>query len=58
MKRELGIAATLSALELPRRLSRADIPALVDVAVNDICHQTNPRKCERADFERIFDAAM
>lgn len=58
LKRDLGIAATLSALEIPRRLSRADIPALVDIAIDDICHRTNPRKCERQDFERIFDAAM
>ncbi len=58
MKRDLGIAATLSALDIPRRLSHADIPALVDVAIDDICHQTNPRKCGRADFELVFDAAM
>jgi alcohol dehydrogenase class IV len=36
----------------------ADIPALVEVAINDICHQTNPRRCTRKDFERIFTEAM
>ena len=28
-------------------MTAADIPALVDVAIDDICHQTNPRKCTR-----------
>ena len=26
--------------------------------INDICHQTNPRPCTRADFERIFAEAL
>jgi alcohol dehydrogenase class IV len=30
----------------------------VEVAINDICHQTNPRPCTREDFERIFVAAI
>ena len=38
------------------RSPRADIPALVDVAIHDTCHQTNPRKCDarglRADLRR------
>ena len=41
-----------------RPVTRADIPALVDVAINDTCHQTNPRKCTREDFERMFAAAI
>ena len=58
LKRDLAIPAT------PRRRTRqaaghrADIPALVDVAINDTCHQTNPRPCTRADFERIFAEAI
>jgi alcohol dehydrogenase class IV len=58
LKRDLGIPATLSAHAAKRPVTRADIPALVDVAINDTCHQTNPRKCTRADFERIFAEAM
>jgi len=58
LKRDLGIPATLSGLEAKRPVTRADIPALADVAINDICHQTNPRKCTRADFERLFADAM
>ncbi|HEX4523022.1 MAG TPA: iron-containing alcohol dehydrogenase [Casimicrobiaceae bacterium] len=58
LKRDLGIPATLSGHAAKRPVTKADIPALVDVAINDTCHQTNPRKCTRADFERIFGEAM
>src|SRR4029453_596907 len=58
MKATLGIPATLSGLHATRPVTQADIPALVDVAILDTCHQTNPRKCTRADFERIFAEAM
>jgi alcohol dehydrogenase class IV len=27
-------------------------------AVADMCHQTNPRPCTAADFERLFAEAM
>ncbi len=58
MKADLGIPATLGAMPTERRVTRADIPGLVDVAILDTCHQTNPRPCTRADFERIFAAAI
>ena len=34
------------------------LPRLVAIATQDICHQTNPRPCTAADFERLFAAAM
>ena len=58
MKADLGIPATLSALKSDRPVTRADIPALVEVAIHDTCHRTNPRACTRADFERIFAEAI
>ncbi|HEV7413530.1 MAG TPA: iron-containing alcohol dehydrogenase [Casimicrobiaceae bacterium] len=58
LKRDLGIPATLSGHAAKRPVTKADIPALADIAINDVCHQTNPRKCTRADFERIFAEAM
>jgi len=58
LKAELGIPATLSALTAARPVTRADIPALVDVAIDDICHKTNPRPCTRADFEALFAQAI
>ena len=58
MKADLGIPATLSAMTAKRPVTRADIPALVDVAINDTCHKTNPRQCTREDFERMFADAI
>ncbi|TMH62065.1 MAG: iron-containing alcohol dehydrogenase [Betaproteobacteria bacterium] len=58
LKRDLAIPATLSAYEAKRPVTKTDIPALVEVAINDTCHQTNPRPCTRADFERIFAEAI
>jgi alcohol dehydrogenase class IV len=34
------------------------MPRLVEIAVADICHNTNPRPCTAADFERLFTAAF
>ena len=58
LKRDLRIPARLSEHAAKRPVTKADIPALSEVAINDTCHQTNPRKCTRADFERIFAEAM
>ena len=58
LKKDLAIPLRLSAYDAKRPVTKADIAALVDVAVNDICHQTNPRPCTREDFERIFAEAM
>jgi len=58
LKRDLAIPATLSAYQAKRAVTRADIPALVEVAMNDTCHQTNPRPCTREDFEQIFSDAI
>jgi alcohol dehydrogenase class IV len=57
-KAGLGIPATLSAMTAQRPVTRADIPALVEVAIHDTCHKTNPRPCAREDFEAIFAAAI
>ncbi len=58
MKADLRIPAKLGAFASKRPVTEADIPALVEVAVNDTCHLTNPRKCTREDFERIFADAI
>ena len=58
LKAELSIPATLGALRAARPVTSADIPALVEVALKDTCHLTNPRKCTREDFGRIFAGAM
>ena len=48
---------------LPRKLSQAGvkkemIPRLVEKAVADACHQSNPRPCTAADFERLIKEAF
>lgn len=54
LKREIGIPAKLG----EKGVTAAQIPALVDVAVADTCHQTNPRPCTAADFRGIFADAI
>ncbi|MEO6749127.1 MAG: iron-containing alcohol dehydrogenase, partial [Casimicrobiaceae bacterium] len=58
LKRTIGIPASLSGLKGARAVTRADIPALVAVAVDDICHRTNPRPCTAGDFAALFEAAL
>lgn len=53
-KRSIGITGTLGA----HGVTQAHIPRLVDIAVKDICHQTNPRPVTARDFERLFAAAL
>lgn len=53
-KARLGVPARLGALGV----TSAQIPALADVAIADICHQTNPRACKRSDFENLFAEAL
>lgn len=54
LKARIGIPARLGAIGV----AAAHVPRLVEVAVADACHRTNPRPCSRADFERIFTAAL
>ena len=54
LKQRIGIPARLGA----KGVTEQHLPRLVDIAVNDTCHQTNPRPCARGDFERIFRQAL
>jgi len=58
LKSAIGIPARLSNYRGSRPVVAADLPKLVDIATADICHQTNPRPCTRADFERLFAEAL
>ena len=55
---DIGIPATLSAVKGTRAVTGADVPALVAIAVADICHATNPRPVSAADFSALFAAAL
>jgi alcohol dehydrogenase class IV len=54
LKQQIGIAASLGAVGVKRE----QVPRLVEIATRDLCHQTNPRVCTPADFERFFREAM
>ena len=58
LKAALAIPAKVSDYRGARPVTTADIPRLVEVAIADICHQTNPRKCTEADFQALFTAAL
>jgi alcohol dehydrogenase class IV len=53
-KREVQIPARLREIGAKPEHVRP----LVAVALKDSCHQTNPRPCTEADFERLFSEAL
>jgi alcohol dehydrogenase class IV len=54
LKERIGIAGPLSA----HGVRREQLPRLVEIATADMCHQTNPRPCTAADFQRLFEEAL
>jgi hypothetical protein len=54
LKARVGITGKLA----QHGVKREQLPRLVEIAVADICHQTNPRPVTAADFQRLFEAAM
>jgi alcohol dehydrogenase class IV len=54
LKADIGITGRLS----DHGVRAEHLPRLVQVATADICHQTNPRPCTSADFERLLTAAL
>ena len=54
LKSRIGIPAKLGA----KGVKAEHVASLVEIAVNDVCHQTNPKPCKAADFERIFRQAL
>lgn len=54
LKASIGISGRLS----DHGVTASHLPRLVEIASADGCHQTNPRPCTAADFERLFAAAL
>ena len=54
LKHQIGIAPGLAAAGVKRE----QFARLIDIAVADGCHATNPRVCTAADFERFFTEAF
>jgi alcohol dehydrogenase class IV len=51
---EIGIPSTLGALGVTREL----IPSLARKAMEDACHQSNPRPCTEADMIALYEKAL
>jgi alcohol dehydrogenase class IV len=54
LKARIGLGGRLS----DHGVTKAQVPRLIDIAVADICHQTNPRPVRADDFRRLFEAAI
>jgi alcohol dehydrogenase class IV len=54
LKARIGIPARLA----PLGVKPEHVPRLVEIAVADICHRTNPRPCSKEDFEQLFADAL
>ena len=54
LKARVGITGRLA----DHGVKREQMPRLVEIAVADICHQTNPRPVKADDFQRLFEQAM
>ncbi|MBT9459218.1 MAG: iron-containing alcohol dehydrogenase, partial [Burkholderiaceae bacterium] len=54
LKRSIGITTRLA----DHGVTSEHLPRLVEIATADICHQTNPRPCTAADFQRLFQEAL
>ena len=54
LKQQIGIAPNLGSAGVRSE----HVPRMVEIAVADMCHRTNPRPCTAADFERLFAEAM
>jgi alcohol dehydrogenase class IV len=54
LKARVGITGKLG----EHGVKREQVPRLVEIAVADICHQTNPRPVKADDFKRLFEAAL
>jgi len=54
LKKDCGIPTTLG----KAGVKKDQIAKLVEIAVADGCHGSNPKACTAADFKRIFTAAL
>ena len=54
LKNRIGLTGRLA----DHGVTGAQLPRLVEIAVADICHKTNPRPVTAGDFQRLFEAAL
>jgi alcohol dehydrogenase class IV len=58
LKAAIGIPRNLADGEAALGVTREHIDRLVNIAVNDVCHQNNPKPVSAADFRALFDRAL
>jgi len=54
LKTRIGLGGKLR----DRGVKAEQLPRLVQIATDDICHKTNPRPVAAADFQRLFEQAL
>jgi alcohol dehydrogenase class IV len=54
LRAKLGLPNGLAA----EGITKADIAKLADKAIEDACHQSNPRPCTRDDLARLYEASL
>jgi alcohol dehydrogenase class IV len=56
--RQLKIRVGITGRLADHKVTPQQLPRLVEIAVADICHKTNPRPVTAGDFQRLFEQAM
>jgi alcohol dehydrogenase class IV len=56
--RQLKVSIGITGRLLAHGVKPEHLPRLVEIATADICHQTNPRPCTAADFQKLFETAL
>jgi alcohol dehydrogenase class IV len=56
--RQLKVRVGITGRLADHKVTREQLPRLVEIATADICHKTNPRPVTAADFQRLFEQAM
>lgn len=54
LNKKIGIPKNLKAVGITKN----QIPELVEIAVHDVCHPSNPRPVSKKDFETLFKQAV
>ncbi|MBX3229819.1 MAG: iron-containing alcohol dehydrogenase [Labilithrix sp.] len=54
LREKVGLPGGLGA----EGVTKADIPKLADKAMEDACHRSNPRPCERTDMVKLYELSL
>jgi alcohol dehydrogenase class IV len=54
LREKIGLPNGLAA----EGVGKGDIPKLADKAMEDACHRSNPRPCERNDMVKLYELSL